>query len=136
MDIFCSSPSSTAICSSLDHKSMVCRGSRPIDRWIKSSSCSSSSRRKSYSEYYKKQSEESRRKSSADAHDTKLQVRGIPYIDWIDESSALIIDSKPIKNPPLRYSSVRDSISKTSISKHNSPALKPSSSARPRDQVN
>eukprot|EP00268_Persea_americana_P048227 TRINITY_DN5075_c0_g1_i3.p1 TRINITY_DN5075_c0_g1~~TRINITY_DN5075_c0_g1_i3.p1 ORF type:complete len:238 (+),score=33.78 TRINITY_DN5075_c0_g1_i3:192-905(+) len=32
IDLFCASPASTAICVSMDHRSMVCSGSRAIDR--------------------------------------------------------------------------------------------------------
>ncbi|KAA8543930.1 hypothetical protein F0562_021893 [Nyssa sinensis] len=32
IDLFCASPASTAICSSMDHRSMVRHGTRPIDR--------------------------------------------------------------------------------------------------------
>ncbi|XP_065867829.1 protein SODIUM POTASSIUM ROOT DEFECTIVE 2 isoform X2 [Euphorbia lathyris] len=162
MDLFCSSPSSTAICSTLDHRSMVRRATTPKDRLINSKtyiSCSSESpihpnpyyhqkKRNSSSnsgrKSYEQQSDQLRRKSSADITD-HVHTKSIPYIDWISESaqsSPLIIHSKPPRSSSYsasRYnyavSESRTLHSRTSSKSNHSPALKSSSSARSRDQV-
>ncbi|WCJ41170.1 Heavy metal transport/detoxification superfamily protein [Euphorbia peplus] len=156
MNLFCSSPKSTAICSSLDHRSMVRRATTPLDRLITNSktyiSCNSTihpnshyhlNNRKSFSSSSGKTSHDHqiRRKSSADISDK------LPYIDWISESaqsSPLILHSAYQHSKPPRCSSYTSSRYNSAIShgsdhalksKSNSPALKLSSSARSHDQV-
>ncbi|KAF2283392.1 hypothetical protein GH714_003839 [Hevea brasiliensis] len=165
MDLFCASPASTAICSSLDHRSMVRSGTtRPIG-YQKSkpyAPCSSH-----HLPYNPKPDYETNRKvlrisKSNSSSSRYLLSDKVPYIDWISESndhtSALVLDpaqrSKPghtgSSNAPAtprgscslaNYS--RDWIlepHQTTKSRHSSsidhsPALKSSSSARSRDQV-
>ncbi|KAG8644506.1 hypothetical protein MANES_11G135800v8 [Manihot esculenta] len=130
MDFFCSSPASTAICSSLDHRSMVRSGTtRPIDyRRSKSyAPCSSHHLPFNPKPYYEKN-----RKSSANEQD-----------DLRRKSSGDISDLRRPTASSSRSSSPADRIlepqqatkSKHSSSVDHSPALKSSSSARSRDQV-
>lgn len=146
MDIFCASPASTAICSSMEHRSMVRRGPRPIDR---RRNPHIHDRRKSqphvpctsqlpinpkpYYEKYRRSSANQtdlRRKSSANfANDLNTTPPGSsryllsdsPFIDWLSESSepgaAALVPAEPAK--PRRL-----------ISSNDSPALKSSFSAR------
>ncbi|OMO67660.1 hypothetical protein CCACVL1_20403 [Corchorus capsularis] len=135
MDLFCASPASTAICSSIDHRSMVRRGHRPIDRQNSKpyyAPCSSSSSQlpiipRPYHEKSRKSSvkpSDLRRKSSADIHDlnsphgsARYLLSDKPFIDWISESDRVsaLVPSKPNKHI---------------INSDDSPSLKSSSSAR------
>lgn len=148
MDIFCASPASTAICSSLEHRSMVRRGPRPI--FERHNSYDSHERRKSQPHvpcssqlpinprpYYEKQRRSSgkqsdlHRKRSADINDLKSPpgssrylLSDSPFIDWLSESEqpvSALVSAEPAK-PML-------------LSSNESPALKSSSSARSHDQV-
>ncbi|KAB1226052.1 Copper transport protein ATX1 [Morella rubra] len=148
MDIFCASPASTAICSSLEHRSMVRRGPRPI--FERHNSYDSHERRKSQPHvpcssqlpinprpYYEKQRRSSgkqsdlHRKRSADINDLKSPpgssrylLSDSPFIDWLSESEqpvSALVSAEPAK-PML-------------LSSKESPALKSSSSARSHDQV-
>ncbi|OAY37872.1 protein SODIUM POTASSIUM ROOT DEFECTIVE 2 [Manihot esculenta] len=160
MDFFCSSPASTAICSSLDHRSMVRSGTtRPIDyRRSKSyAPCSSHHLPFNPKPYYEKNRKSSaneqddlRRKSSGDISDLRRPTASssryllsdtVPFIDWISESQHTGLTNAPASH--RRSSSPADRIlepqqatkSKHSSSVDHSPALKSSSSARSRDQV-
>lgn len=139
MDFFCASPASTAICSSLDHHSMVRRGHRHIDRQNSkpyAPPCSSElpliprpynhndqkSRRKS-----SVKPSDVRRKSSADIHDLKSPtgssrylLSDTPFIDWLSESDRVstLVPAKP-----------------NHVSSNDSAALKSSSSAHTADKV-
>ncbi|MBA0582618.1 protein SODIUM POTASSIUM ROOT DEFECTIVE 2 isoform X2 [Gossypium raimondii] len=127
MDIFCASQASTAICSSLDHRSMVRRGHRPLDR----------QRSKPYAPivpglpHHDKSRKSSakpsdvRRKSSADIHDlnsppgsSRYLLSDTRFVDWLSDSDHV---SPAV---PSRGVSTEDSL-----------ALKSSSSARSHDQV-
>ncbi|XP_062172193.1 protein SODIUM POTASSIUM ROOT DEFECTIVE 2 [Alnus glutinosa] len=150
MDIFCASPASTAICSSMEHRSMVRRGPRPIDRRNphihgrrKSQPhvpCSSQFpiNPKPYYEKYRRSSSTSnqtdlRIKSSADINDlnsppgsSRYLLSDSPFIDWLSDQSepagaSALVPAEPAK--PRRPSS------------NDSPALKSSFSARSHDQV-
>ncbi|OMO91340.1 hypothetical protein COLO4_18433 [Corchorus olitorius] len=139
MDLFCASPASTAICSSIDHRSMVRSGHRPIDRQNSKpyyAPCSSSSQLPIIPRPYHEKSRKSsvkpsdlRRKSSADIHDlnsppgsARYLLSDRPFIDWISESDRVsaLVPSKPKKHV---------------INSDDSPALKSSSSARSHSQV-
>jgi hypothetical protein len=150
MDIFCASPASTAICSSMEHRSMVRRGPRPIDRRNphihgrrKSQPhvpCSSQFpiNPKPYYEKYRRSSSTSnqtdlRIKSSADINDlnsppgsSRYLLSDSPFIDWLSDQSepagaSALVPAEPAK--PRRPSS------------NDSPALKSSFSARSHDQA-
>ncbi|XP_021278908.1 protein SODIUM POTASSIUM ROOT DEFECTIVE 3 [Herrania umbratica] len=132
MDFFCSSPASTAICSSVDHRSMVRRGHRPIDRQNSKPYAPCSSQLpvipRPYHEKNRKSSvkpSDVRRKSSADTHDlnsppgsSRYLLSDRPFIDWLSESDRVsaLVPAQPAK--PKHVSS------------NDSPALKSSSSAR------
>ncbi|XWS74187.1 hypothetical protein CRYUN_Cryun02cG0194300 [Craigia yunnanensis] len=137
MDLFCASPASTAICSSVDHRSMVRRGHRPIDRQNSKPYAPCSSQfpiiPKPYHEKSRKSSvkpSDVRQKSSADIHDlnsppgsSRYLLSDRPFFDWLSESdrvSALV----PAQAAKPKH-----------VSSNDSPALKSSSSARTRDQV-
>ncbi|KAE8656858.1 hypothetical protein F3Y22_tig00116997pilonHSYRG00473 [Hibiscus syriacus] len=135
MDIFCASQASTAICSSVDHRSMVRHGHRRIDRQNSKpyAPCNSSQLpiipRRCHEKSRKNSVKPSdvRRKSSADIYDLKSSpgsstclLSDRPFIDF----SPSVPTSQPAK-PKLHESSNHNS----------SPALKSSSSARSHDQV-
>ncbi|XVF20134.1 hypothetical protein REPUB_Repub11eG0172200 [Reevesia pubescens] len=143
MDFFCASPASTAICSSVDHRSMVRRGHRPIDRQNSKSyapPCSSQLpiTPRPYNHHEKsrkssvKPSDIVRRKSSADIHDlnsppgsSRYLLSDRPFIDWLSDSDrtvSALVPAQPAAKPKH-------------VSSNHSPALKSSSSARSRDQV-
>ncbi|OAY51750.1 protein SODIUM POTASSIUM ROOT DEFECTIVE 2 [Manihot esculenta] len=113
MELFCASPSSTAICSSLDHRYMVRRGStRPIEYQKSKSYKRSANKQGEFSRKISaddnsretgiaacaKKVNDLRRKNSADHQTSDLHSpRGsssryllnddkVPYIDWISES--------------------------------------------------
>ncbi|KAF3949700.1 hypothetical protein CMV_024461 [Castanea mollissima] len=127
MDLFCASPASTAICSSMEQRSMVRRGPRPYNRHnphlhdrpksLPHVPCSSHQlpfNPKPYYEKHKrpssvKQSDYLRRKSSANTNDPKSEP-----------VTALV----PAESSKLKR-----------LSSNHSPALKSSSSARSLDQV-
>ena len=120
IDLFCASPASTAICSSMNQRAMVRHGSRPIDRHNNHNDISDHNRRrirapipssstlvpidpKSYN-YQKisRKSEEMRRKSSADINDRENSSRYLlsdtPFIDFLshsDHTSGLIQPVRP-----------------------------------------
>ncbi|KAL4333084.1 hypothetical protein GQ457_07G033900 [Hibiscus cannabinus] len=139
MDIFCAS---TAICSSVDHRSMVRHGHRRIDRQNSKpyAPCNSSHLPIIPRPYHEKSRKNSvkpsdvRRKSSADIHDLKSSpgsstclLSDRPFIDWLPESdrvSTLVPPSLPAK-PKLHVSSNTNSC----------PSLKSSSSAPSHHQV-
>ncbi|MBA0745236.1 hypothetical protein Gogos_007817 [Gossypium gossypioides] len=142
MDLFCASQASTAICSSVDHRSMVRHGHRRIDRQNSKPYAPCSSQLPIIPRpYHEKSSKNSvkpsdvRRKSSADLHDLKSSpasstylLSDRPFIDWLSESDPTVsafVPSQPSK-PKLHVSSDNS---------NNSSALKSSSSARSRDQV-
>lgn len=149
MDLFCASPASTAICSSMEHRSMVRRGPRPIERrrnpqihdrrksQVPHVPCSSQFpiNPKPYYEKYRRSSANQtdlRRKSSANVINdlntgsSRYLLSDSPFIDWLSESSepgaAALVPAEPAK--PRRL-----------ISSNDSPALKSSFSARSHDQV-
>ncbi|XVF46461.1 hypothetical protein PTKIN_Ptkin03bG0028300 [Pterospermum kingtungense] len=140
MDLFCASPASTAICSSLDHRSMVRRGPRPIDRQNSKPYAPCSSElpvipRPSYHEKSRKSSakpSDVRRKSSADIHDlnsppgsSRYLLSDRPFIDLLPDKSDHVSALVPAQPAKPKLVSPND----------NTLALKPSSSARSRDQV-
>ncbi|KAE8680489.1 Ribosomal L29 family protein [Hibiscus syriacus] len=101
MDFFCSSQASTAICSSLDHRSMVHSGHRPIDRQRSKPYAPCSSEfpmfpRLPHREKSRKSSvkpSDVSRKSSADIHDlrslpgsSRYLLSNTPFIDWLSDS--------------------------------------------------
>ncbi|XP_039043530.1 protein SODIUM POTASSIUM ROOT DEFECTIVE 2-like isoform X1 [Hibiscus syriacus] len=130
-DFFCSSQASTAICSSLDHRSMVRRGQRPVDRQRSKpyAPCSSELPTIPGLPHHEKSRKSSvkpsdvRRKSSADIYDLRSPgsstylLGDTPFIDWLLDSDRI--------SPPVKTNSV---------SSDESPALKSSSSARSRHQ--
>ncbi|XP_022753845.1 protein SODIUM POTASSIUM ROOT DEFECTIVE 2-like [Durio zibethinus] len=138
MDLFCVSSASTAICSSVDHRSMVHRGHRPIGRqnskpYAPCSSqlpiiprpCHNGKRRKS-----SVKPSDVLRKSSADIHDlnsppgsSRYLLSDRPFTDWLSESDRVsaLVPAQPAKSKH--------------VSSNYSPALKSSSSARSGDQV-
>ncbi|GLU11675.1 hypothetical protein SLE2022_284080 [Rubroshorea leprosula] len=144
MDLFCASPASTAICSSIDHRSMVRHGHtrRPISRqpYIPCSSSELPIIPKVYNHLEKgrnnsaKQSD-LRPKSSADdlrsPHgSSRYLLSDRPYINWLSETtsdhSLALVPAQPVVKPRPRHAT----------SSNDSPALKSSSSsARSRDQV-
>ncbi|XP_002531099.3 protein SODIUM POTASSIUM ROOT DEFECTIVE 3 [Ricinus communis] len=156
MDLFCSSPASTAICSSLDHRSVVHHGTRPIDHRHNSkpyATCSSSSQlpinpkpsyfersrrttsssvkqrdfhRESSADEYSaanKQQDHLRRRSSADASDVRTHTGSsrhllsdkVPYIDWLSESDALILDREN-QHPKARHATSKTAPARRSCS--------------------
>ncbi|XVF68685.1 hypothetical protein PTKIN_Ptkin11bG0021100 [Pterospermum kingtungense] len=141
MDFFCASPASTAICSSLDHRSMVRHGHRSVDRQNSkpyAPPCSSSQLPIIPRPYHSRKSSvkpsDVRRKSSADIHDLSspngssryLLSDHTPYIDWLsepDNRALTLVPAQPAK--PKHVSS----------NSNGSPALKSSSSARTGDKV-
>ncbi|GKV01041.1 hypothetical protein SLEP1_g13639 [Rubroshorea leprosula] len=143
MDLFCASPASTAICSSIDHRSMVRHGHtrRPISRqpYIPCSSSELPIIPKVYNHLEKgrnnsaKQSD-LRPKSSADdlrsPHgSSRYLLSDRPYINWLSETtsdhSLALVPAQPVVKPRPRHAT----------SSNDSPALKSSSSsARSRDQ--
>lgn len=128
IDLFCASPASTAICSSLDHRSIVRHGTRPCSSELPASPCSPYSRKSSarQRDFSRKSSAEdsrsvissvtrsfSRRKSSADDI-SDLKSRPVigsssrfllsdttPYIDWISESDHHEVPA--ISSPSTRH---------------------------------
>ncbi|KAK8707710.1 hypothetical protein V6N13_058763 [Hibiscus sabdariffa] len=138
MDFFCASQASTAICSSLDHRSMVRPGHRSIDRQHSKSYAPCSSelpispglphREKSRKSSVKPS--DVRRKSSADIHDlrsppgsSRYLLSGTPFIDWLSDSDR-VSPSVPAQPAKPKH-----------VSSDNSLALKSSSSARSHHQV-
>ncbi|XP_039012696.1 protein SODIUM POTASSIUM ROOT DEFECTIVE 2-like [Hibiscus syriacus] len=138
MDFFCASHASTAICSSLDHRSMVRPGRRPIDRQDSKPHVPCSSelpmfpglphREKSRKSSVKPS--DVRRKSSADIHDlrspsgsSRYLLSNTPFIDWLSDSDRV---SPSVPAQPTKPNHV---------SSNDSPALKSSSSARSHHQV-
>ncbi|KAA8549715.1 hypothetical protein F0562_001267 [Nyssa sinensis] len=149
IDLFCVSPASTAICSSMNQRSMVRHGTRPIDRNshrhvgdhrrkgrapVPCSSLPIDPKRylqKTQKTSSGKQSE-LRRKSSADINtdlastppgSSRYLLSDRPFFDLLSDSGhdvTPLAPSQPVKPQPL--------------SSHDSPALK-SSSTRSRDQV-
>lgn len=151
MDLFCASPASTAICSSMEQRSMVRRGPRPYNRHnphlhdrpksLPHVPCSSQLpfNPKPYYEKHKrpssvKQSDYLRRKSSANTNDPSnnsppgssrflLSDSDTHFINWLSESEP-VSALVPAESPKLKR-----------LSSNHSPALKSSSSARSLDQV-
>ncbi|XVE79652.1 hypothetical protein DITRI_Ditri14bG0075300 [Diplodiscus trichospermus] len=138
MDLFCASPASTAICSSLDHRSMVSHGHKPIDRQNSKPYAPCSSQlpiipKPYHNEKRRKSSvkpSDVSRKSSADILDlnnppgsSRYLLDDRPFIDWLSESDRVsaMVPAQPAEAKHL--------------SSHDSPALKSSSSARSGDQV-
>ncbi|XVE59194.1 hypothetical protein DITRI_Ditri05aG0026000 [Diplodiscus trichospermus] len=136
MDIFCASPASTAICSSVDHRSVVRPGHRPVGRQNSKPYALRSSEFPIIPRPYHEKSRKSsvkpsdvRRKSSADVHDlnsppgsSRYLLSDRPFVDWLSESDRF---SAPVPAQPAKPKHV---------SSDDSPALKSSSSARSRDQ--
>ncbi|XVF05577.1 hypothetical protein REPUB_Repub05bG0184600 [Reevesia pubescens] len=136
MDLFFASPASTAICSSLDHRSMVRQGHRPIDRQNSKPYAPCSSQLPIIPRPYHEKSRKSsvkpsdvRRKSSADIYDlnsppgsSRYLLSDRPFIDWLSDSDRVssLVPAQPAK--PKHVSS------------NDSPALKSSSSAGSRHQ--
>ncbi|GMY10760.1 protein SODIUM POTASSIUM ROOT DEFECTIVE 2 [Fagus crenata] len=149
MDIFCASPASTAICSSMEQRSMVRRGPRPINRHNSHFHdrrktqphvpCSSHLpiNPKPYFENHRKPSSakqsDIRRKSAASLLNdlnngsppgsSRYLLSDKPFINWLSESepvSALV----PVEQPKPKC-----------LTSNHSLALKSSSSARSHDQV-
>ncbi|KDP44177.1 hypothetical protein JCGZ_05644 [Jatropha curcas] len=159
IDFFCASPASTAICSSQDHRSMIRHGTRHIDRKNSKTYSHYDEKNKKVrakqSDLGRKSSADNklsdlRRRSCSDINDVHvhspkgssryLLSEKVPSIDWISAESDLssTLDIDPKQN--LRLSSSRSA--QSTKSRHypssdisNSPALKPSSSARSHDQV-
>ncbi|KAM4095535.1 hypothetical protein ACJW30_08G036600 [Castanea mollissima] len=152
MDLFCASPASTAICSSMEQRSMVRRGPRPYNRHnphlhdrpksLPHVPCSSHQlpfNPKPYYEKHKrpssvKQSDFLRRKSSANTNDPSnnsppgssrflLSDSDTHFINWLSESEP-VTALVPAESSKLKR-----------LSSNHSPALKSSSSARSLDQV-
>ncbi|KAK8695893.1 hypothetical protein V6N13_001038 [Hibiscus sabdariffa] len=140
MDFFCASQASTAICSSLDHRSMVSRGHRPIDRQRSKpyAPCSSElpiipGLPQPHHEKRRKSSvkpSDVRRKSSADIHDlrsppgsSRYLLGDTAFIEWLSDSDRVSPSAPPHPAKPNRVSS------------DDSPALNPSAPAWSRHQV-
>ncbi|XP_011000312.1 PREDICTED: uncharacterized protein LOC105107917 [Populus euphratica] len=109
MDLLCASPASTAICSSLDHRSIVRHGTRPIDRKSSKSdytpACSSELPPSPCSPYSRKSSTKQRdlyRKSSAE--DSRSVISSVKQSYLRRKSSADISD---LQSPPVPGSSSR-----------------------------
>ncbi|KAE8670463.1 hypothetical protein F3Y22_tig00112131pilonHSYRG00072 [Hibiscus syriacus] len=135
MDFFCASQASTAICSSLDHRSMVRRGHRPIDRQRSKpyAPCSSELPIIPGLPHHEKSRKSSvkpsdvRRKNSADIYDlrsppapgsSRYLLGDTPFID-------LLLDSDRVSPPVMP----------NRLSSDESPSLKSSSSVLSRHQV-
>ncbi|KAK4370420.1 hypothetical protein RND71_009895 [Anisodus tanguticus] len=156
IDLFCASPASTAICSSMDQHTMVRRGIRhQIDRRIERLGdvtskiktpvpCSSHHLPFDPKNYYhqkgrkssSKPSEQSRRKSSADITDLASPHRGssryllsdTPFVDFLS-SDCTSGDAKAlVPSKPLRVMSTNERLMYRSSStrSHESPVYKPS----------
>ncbi|XP_057955722.1 protein SODIUM POTASSIUM ROOT DEFECTIVE 2-like [Malania oleifera] len=150
MDIFCVSPASTAICSSMEQRSMVRHSMRPIDRQNPHFRdrrrhhppipCSSQApiNPKPYNinqkgrKSYAKQTDVSCRKSSTDRNgltspptSSRYLLSDMHLIDLSSDSDPLsaLVPAQPAARP------------KELTSRNDSPALSSSSSARSRDQV-
>ncbi|KAH7542529.1 hypothetical protein FEM48_Zijuj02G0083700 [Ziziphus jujuba var. spinosa] len=153
MDLFCASPASTAICSSMVDHSMVRRSHHVRDRRkipLPHVPCSSHlpinprpyNYEKSSRGTYSKQGYELHRKSSADIHDlnstatpdhdsSRYLLSDSPFVDWFSKSD----DNQhhhhhgsalvPADQPAMKY---------RSLSAKNSLALKSSASTRSRHQ--
>jgi len=144
MDLFCASPASTAICSSLDHRSIVRHGTRPLDRKSSKSdytpACSSELPPSPCSPYSRKSSAKQRdlyRKSSAE--DSRSVISSVKQSYLRRKSSADISDlqSRPVPGSSSRHLLVSDTapyIDWISESGHHEvPAMAPSTQhANPR----
>ncbi|GAV80674.1 HMA domain-containing protein [Cephalotus follicularis] len=150
MDLFCASPASTAICSSIDQRAMVRHGHRPMDRQNSRPYAPCSSHLPIIPKPYHDKSRnhpakqsDFRRKSSADTDDLRrpsgssryLLSEHSPFIDWIsesDDSVSALIQSQPSKPRHVSSNDSTTTLLKSSSSRgsHDSPALRPSSSSR------
>lgn len=144
MDLFCASPASTAICSSLDHRPIVRHGTRPLDRKSSKSdytpACSSELPPSPCSPYSRKSSAKQRdlyRKSSAE--DSRSVISSVKQSYLRRKSSADISDlqSRPVPGSSSRHLLVSDTapyIDWISESGHHEvPAMAPSTQhANPR----
>ncbi|GKV08192.1 hypothetical protein SLEP1_g19861 [Rubroshorea leprosula] len=148
MDIFCASPASTAICSSIDHRTIVrhSHNRHPISRsnpkpYIPCSSSQFPVLPQPYNNHEKSRKSSSakqsdlRRKSSADIDDlirsphdsSRYLLTDRPFIDWLSEKTSdtgsALVPAQPAAKPKPRPISSNDSL-----------VLK-SSPTRSRDQV-
>lgn len=138
MDLFCASPASTAICSSIDHRSMVRRGHRPIDRHNPKPYAPCSSQLpiipKPYSHH-----EESRKSSAKQSDVRRKSSASITYLSSPPGSSRYLLSDRPFIDlisesdhasalVPIQTAKPRR------VTSNDSPALN-SSSARSHDQV-
>ncbi|KAI3450455.1 hypothetical protein Pfo_007120 [Paulownia fortunei] len=121
IDLFCASPASTAICSSMDHRAIVRHGMRSIDRQIhhlgdtprsrtNAAPCSSQLPIDPSRPFYHKgrkttakQTEILRRKSSADVDDlasspssSRYLLSDKPFLDVVSDSERALISSQPL----------------------------------------
>ncbi|KAJ6303184.1 hypothetical protein OIU77_017130 [Salix suchowensis] len=144
IDLFCASPASTAICSSLDHRSIVRHGTRPCSSELPASPCSPCSRKSSarQRDLSRKSSAEdsrsvissvtrsfSRRKSSAE--DSRSAISSATQSFSRRKSSA--DDISDLKSrPSLQYSSPSTRHANSSI---DFPSRRSSSLVRSRDWV-
>ncbi|KAL5581092.1 hypothetical protein UlMin_013534 [Ulmus minor] len=154
MDIFCASPASTAICSSLNQNSMVRRSHRTLhddhhhrkNNHLPHVPCSSHTPINPKPYNYEKQRKSSsqpkqsevRRKSSADIYDLKSPpppgsssrylLSDSPFIDWLPETDHVEQDRVLALVPSQKAKYNR------SLSSNDSRTLRPSSSTRTRHQ--
>ncbi|XWS71741.1 hypothetical protein CRYUN_Cryun03dG0164600 [Craigia yunnanensis] len=103
MDLFCASPASTAICFSVDHRTMVRRGHRPIDRQNSKPYAPCSSQLPIIPRPHH---EKNRKRSSADIQDlnspsgsSRYLLSDRPFIDWLSESDRVsaLVPAQPAK---------------------------------------
>ncbi|XP_027348267.1 protein SODIUM POTASSIUM ROOT DEFECTIVE 2 [Abrus precatorius] len=145
IDLFCSSPASTAITSSMHHR---CRSTKSYDHDRRKTQlhvpCSSHLpiNPKPYFEKHRKssadkQNSDMRRKSSVDINDLFIHpssdgssrrylLGDAPFIDWVSESNKI-----PTMAPSLHDAKGNSKV----MTKNDSPTLKSSSSAHSKDQV-
>ncbi|XP_059625253.1 protein SODIUM POTASSIUM ROOT DEFECTIVE 2-like [Cornus florida] len=151
MDLFCASPASTAICSSMEQRSMVRHATRPIDRHshrlgdrrkgrtpITCSSQLPIDPKTYYQKYQKsssaKQNDVQRRRSSADIADlpspaasSRYLLSDTPFFSLLSDSDHLkaLVPSQPMRPRP-----------RPPQSSNNCPALRSlSTGSRPHEQV-
>ncbi|KAI4383837.1 hypothetical protein MLD38_009633 [Melastoma candidum] len=156
MDLFCTSSASTAICTSLDHRSVVRHGTKPqahlhadrVPRYPRSDHlprivktqvpipCTSyqlaiTPRPKSHRDDGDRTSEQARRESSADASDViSLSPPGSPRYFLSDKPFV-----EPVSEPSRCTALVPVQPARHPVNSDGSPSVKASCSARTRDQV-
>ncbi|CAK7331652.1 unnamed protein product [Dovyalis caffra] len=145
MDLFCASPASTAICSSLDHRSIVRHGTRPIERRSSKSNyapaCSSQfpispSSPNNYKKSRKSSAKQRDINRKSSAEDSRSVNSSVKQSDLRRKSSADISDlqSRPAAASSSRYllSDTAPYIDWISESDHHEvvPAMVPASTQR------